>query len=602
VVKRPLQVLVVAGAVAVAAIVTVLVGRTSPPSPPTRGLSIATSIVPSSIQFGDPVVAGIDVVLDRRTIDVASVKLDGRLGPFESAGPPRVQRTDVGDVTRIRYRFELHCLQHTCLPPDALHVGGRLFRLSPLQFKFTRADGSTGSATVRWPAIESTSRLSVADLGRMTPLDQPPYQASLGLPAPTYAISPTLLLALLAAGAAVLLAAAGLLTVRFVRPRPSSSPGSPSRCPSPPRCASSRRWSARSSSWSARRSAEAFRISARRSSNSRPSCAGAASADWRAPPRRSPGPRSRPVPARRARSRPPCTCGSRKGATAMRLRTPEAAVPSVDAGAFGSARRRTLALRIVLGGGALALLGLAVAQAHGLDAPAETIIPQGRSGVVVLDLSRSIGAGPAQEVRKAIRRLDAPDERLGLVVFSDTGYELLPPGSPGTELQPFERFFVPLPGSAAGAKAVFPVSPWDESFRGGTRISTGLAAGRRALQRGHIRNGAILLVSDLATEPEDLQNMVSLGIELRRAHVPVRILALAPKQADRELFARIFGADAFVPEASSVGVRGIVDRLRTELTAPLPWHLVLASLALIVLLAANELLCGRLAIPEARTT
>ena len=230
--------------------------------------------------------------------------------------------------------------------------------------------------------------------------------------------------------------------------------------------------------------------------------------------------------------------------------------------------------------------------------PPESALPQGRSGVVVVDVSRSIGVSPERTLLRALKRLDSPDGRLGLVLFSDIAYELFPPGTPGTELRPIERFFRPLKGrKTSSGDPVFPVTPWDDSFRGGTQISTGIKAAWDALKRDGIRNGAILLVSDLATEPDDIQHVAELGIAMRRAGVEMRILGLAPKPSDKALFGRIFGADSFVDEAPPVGVGGLAHRLRARLTAPLPWALVGAALGLLAALAANELVCGRLALP-----
>lgn len=280
----------------------------------------------------------------------------------------------------------------------------------------------------------------------------------------------------------------------------------------------------------------------------------------------------------------------------------DAAIASVDAGAFAGARRRTLLLRAALACALAALLAAAVLAARGLQAPAESIVPQGRSGEIVLDLSRSIGVGPAREARRALERLDSADQRFGLVVFSDTAYPLLAPGSPGVELRPILRFFTPLPGRARNGDPVFPPSPWDDTFRAGTQISTGIAAGEAALRRAHIRNGALLLVSDLADQSDDLQKLVPLVISLERRHVPIRILALDPSASDRNLFARLVGKDAFVSEAPPLGLGGALHGVRTALTKPLPWALVAASLALLAALGLNELLCGRLDLPAAGET
>ena len=88
---------------------------------------------------------------------------------------------------------------------------------------------------------------------------------------------------------------------------------------------------------------------------------------------------------------------------------------------------------------------------------------------------------------------------------------------------------------------------------------------------------------------------------MRRADVEMRILGLDPKPNDKALFARMFGADSFVPAATPVGVGGLAHRIRARLTAPLPWGLVGAALALLAALAANELVCGRLALPAGRS-
>src|SRR4029077_17752835 len=133
---------------------------------------------------------------------------------------------------------------------------------------------------------------------------------------------------------------------------------------------------------------------------------------------------------------------------------------------------------------ALASLGLAAWAAAGLDVPPESALPQGRSGVVVVDLSRSISANSERTLVRALKRLDSPDGRLGLVVFSDIAYELFPPGTPGTELRPSAPSSEPLPrGKTSAGEPVYPVTPWDDSFRGGTQISTGIKAGWDALKR-----------------------------------------------------------------------------------------------------------------------
>ena len=126
----------------------------------------------------------------------------------------------------------------------------------------------------------------------------------------------------------------------------------------------------------------------------------------------------------------------------MRLRNRSSAVGSHDAEAFRIASLRTRFLRVVLVALAVALLGLATASASGMDA-GEPRLLSGSAGILVVDLSASIGEDDYEGIRRTVRRLIAEDASVGLVVFSDVGYELLPPGTPASELRPLLRLLVP---------------------------------------------------------------------------------------------------------------------------------------------------------------
>jgi hypothetical protein len=253
----------------------------------------------------------------------------------------------------------------------------------------------------------------------------------------------------------------------------------------------------------------------------------------------------------------------------------------------------------------LALAAGAVLVARNLARPTVALLPAGRSGVAVVDLSGSIGVNREREIGRAFHRVDTAEERLGLVVFSDTGYEMLPPGTPASQLVPIERLFTEAPNQHRfeGDRSPFPATPWDRTFRGGTRISTGLAAGLQALDRAHVKHGALLLVSDLGDDPQDGRPLAAVATEIYRRHIPLRILALHPSPSDRAVFVQLFGANAFVPGVESVATSGVGRRLQASLSAPLPWALILCALLLFTLLAANELYCTRLSVPRSgRTT
>ena len=180
-----------------------------------------------------------------------------------------------------------------------------------------------------------------------------------------------------------------------------------------------------------------------------------------------------------------------------RLRAARSVVDTHDANAFPAAAWRARILRVVLGSAAVALVIASAASARELETREPGLIPSGTTGVVVVDLSLSIADEDYEAVRRAFRRLVAENASIGLVVFSDVAYELLPPGTPASELRPMLRLLVaPRLGP--------PVNPWTQTFRAGTKISSSLELARRMLERDGVRSGSILLVSDLETAPDDV--------------------------------------------------------------------------------------------------
>jgi hypothetical protein len=97
---------------------------------------------------------------------------------------------------------------------------------------------------------------------------------------------------------------------------------------------------------------------------------------------------------------------------------------------FGSVIRRTGIVRLVLAGGAVALVLAAAATARDPQTSEHALVPPDRIGVVVLDLSLSITDSDYGTLTRTLRRLIAEDATIGLAVFSDAPYELLPPGTP----------------------------------------------------------------------------------------------------------------------------------------------------------------------------
>ena len=172
-------------------------------------------------------------------------------------------------------------------------------------------------------------------------------------------------------------------------------------------------------------------------------------------------------------------------------------VDTHDVGAFPTAAWRARILRIAFALAAVMLVAGAAWSTRGLETREHGLLPSGRTGVVVVDLSLSITDSDYDTLRGAFRRLIAEDASIGLVVFSDVSYELLPPGTPASQLRPVLRLLVP-------PRLGQPVNPWTQTFRAGTQISAALVLARTMLERDGVKDGSILLVSDLETAPDDL--------------------------------------------------------------------------------------------------
>jgi hypothetical protein len=283
------------------------------------------------------------------------------------------------------------------------------------------------------------------------------------------------------------------------------------------------------------------------------------------------------------------------GIGVKRLR--RAGIPVADLEGLRAAIRRTTVQRAVLGVAAVCCLLAAALTALHLPSRSEVLTTQ-RSGVILLDMSRSINVTKMTQIRALLTHFATPTQRVGLVFFSDTAYELLPPGSPGTALKPLIRFFR-LVRIAPGSRKVHLIpTPWDNTFRGGTEISKGLEVARAALLRQHLHHEPILLVSDLDAFTDDLQKIGNEISELHHEHIPLRIFPIEPTPNDRDLFTRLAGKRAFLP-VSSLGHTGLRRAHPLAVPTAISGVLIGVAVALLLALGLNEIWCGRLVVPAA---
>jgi hypothetical protein len=256
---------------------------------------------------------------------------------------------------------------------------------------------------------------------------------------------------------------------------------------------------------------------------------------------------------------------------------------------------RTTVVRCALVLGLATALAGAIFLARSAGSGRAAVLPSGvKTGVVVIDMSASV-AGPSRErVASVILGLAAANQAMGLVMFSDSAYELLPPNSPVSALLSFERFFNPQ--SIVKGKPIFAQTPWG-IFSGGTRISSGLREGATALREAHITHGSLLLISDLDDAAADEEPLVAASLELKNAGIPVRIVPLFAAPANVRIFKTLFGSNSFIPPSA---FKSSSTRQVQPIAASWPWALIAVGAILVVLLAVNEQFNTRLR-PEAAT-
>ncbi len=278
------------------------------------------------------------------------------------------------------------------------------------------------------------------------------------------------------------------------------------------------------------------------------------------------------------------------------------AIPTSERTLLGRPARRTAAIALALAV-AVVLAAAAVAQsARDLGTRQEGLLARGDSVIVVVDLSLSIPPVVYGRMWTALDSASRSGGSVGLVIFSDTAYELLPPGTPAAELRPLLRFLKPTkrpPEVFRDDRPYYMPDPWSETFRSGTRISGALNLAREMVQRDRVE-ARVILLSDLHSSEDDHRPLQEALRSLREAQIPLRVVPLFPLPENRAFFVTHAGPHVFSDWRRFTSGRGgsRVEAARAAVASPVT--LVLAAAVLLALLGANELWCRRLDLPEGK--
>ncbi len=248
--------------------------------------------------------------------------------------------------------------------------------------------------------------------------------------------------------------------------------------------------------------------------------------------------------------------------------------------------RRTRSAQLALVAVGIGAAVLAVVLTPGRLSAAGAILRPGTSAILVVDVSASISTDTYARIAATLDDVERQGGRAGLVLFSDTAYQALPPGTPVRELAGFQRFFVVHPQLRPGVAPTPPRSPWTSSFSGGTRISGGLSLALDVIRRQELRRPQVVLVSDLDDDTGDLESLISVALAYRQLHVPIEVVGLNPSAENESLIRRL------IPPGSGVTSARLPAERRPAGGATVPVAVVVLvgvlAVALAGLLAVTE--------------
>jgi hypothetical protein len=263
------------------------------------------------------------------------------------------------------------------------------------------------------------------------------------------------------------------------------------------------------------------------------------------------------------------------------------AIQLADFPAFARAALISRWLRLAAALLALVLVAVAVVAAPRRTASASALLPGGATGIVVVDVSASISWDTYARVAATLDRLRSGGGRAGLIFFSDTAYQALPPRTPVSELGPFQRFFEVSRPTQPGFQPQPPRSPWSDQFSAGTRISTGLALALDVVRKQHLHRPMVVLVSDLDDDAGDLESLTSVALAYRRLGVPIRVVGLNPSPEDMRLVGRL------LPPGGGIVTAALPGEQQAGAGTTVPTSMVVVAAALAVALAAFLVLTER---------
>jgi hypothetical protein len=165
----------------VVAIAGLLIG--AGPAAGAGSLTIATSVSPHWLYFGDTVTARVDVRFDARRVVADSIRVEPSLAPWEQTAPARTSTTTAGSIGHQTWAFTVACISIDCLTRG---TAVQRFHLPPVSVTALDRSGANIAVRSSWPVLRIAGRFAPAHTVGLRPV----FQLNTHVPAATYRANP----------------------------------------------------------------------------------------------------------------------------------------------------------------------------------------------------------------------------------------------------------------------------------------------------------------------------------------------------------------------------------------------------------------------------
>ena len=183
---------------------------------------LEATLTPSPALFGQPVTAELDVLVNTKKADPASVESRARFLPYVLAAPPLREDERDGNVVRVRYTDRLACDSLDCTTGPKRE---RRLEFQPALIRYRDADGRERTVMAPWSDLRLVSRLGDSQFRPQTATEAErglptapllELAADVSPPPPTYRFAPSTIAIVLFVAALIALAGAVWLAVPVV--------------------------------------------------------------------------------------------------------------------------------------------------------------------------------------------------------------------------------------------------------------------------------------------------------------------------------------------------------------------------------------------------